>query len=155
QMSIWAGIFAPKDTPKGIMDKLAAALDQALDDPGVQTRLADLGGSLPTKDERTPAKFDNFVKAEIARWAPILKAANVESKGWPGCHAASGTRLPKACAEGVICRHRPAASELRSKPVAHANGDGCWHGFCDIVPGDWGIRAATRSSGVRMSSSAP
>jgi tripartite-type tricarboxylate transporter receptor subunit TctC len=80
QMSIWAGIFAPKGTPRDIIDKLAAALDQALDDPGVQTRLADLGGSLPTKDERTPAKFDSFVKAEIARWSPILKAANVEAK---------------------------------------------------------------------------
>ena len=80
QMSIWAGIFAPKGTPKEIIDKLATALDQALDDPGVRKRLADLGGSLPGKDERTPAKFDAFVKAEIARWSPILKAANVEAK---------------------------------------------------------------------------
>jgi tripartite-type tricarboxylate transporter receptor subunit TctC len=80
EMSIWAGIFAPKGTPKEIIDKLAHALDQALDDPGVKKRLADLGGSLPTKDERTPAKFDAFVKAEIARWSPILKAANVEAK---------------------------------------------------------------------------
>ena len=80
QMSIWAGIFAPKGTPKPIIDKLAAALDQALDDPGVQTRLTGLGGSLPSKDERTPAKFSDFVKAEIARWSPILKAANTEGK---------------------------------------------------------------------------
>ena len=75
QMSIWAGIFAPKGTPKAIVDKLAAALDKALDDPGVQKRLGDLGGSIPAKDERTPAKFESFVKAEIARWSPILKAA--------------------------------------------------------------------------------
>ncbi len=80
QMSIWAGIFAPKGTPKEIVDKLALALDQALDDPGVKARLADLGGSIPAKNERTPAKFDGFVKAEIARWSPILKAANVEAK---------------------------------------------------------------------------
>jgi len=80
QMSIWTGMFAPKGTPRDIIDNLAAALDQALDDPGVQTRLADLGGSLPAQDERTPAKFDSFVKAEIARWSPILKAANVEAK---------------------------------------------------------------------------
>ena len=74
-MSIWAGIFAPKGTPPDVIAKLAAALDKALDDPAVEKRLADLGGSLPTKDERSPAKFDSFVKAEIARWSPILKAA--------------------------------------------------------------------------------
>src|SRR5262249_6030337 len=54
QMSIWAGIFAPKGTPKPVIDKLAPALEQALDNPAVQERLADLGGSLPTKGERTP-----------------------------------------------------------------------------------------------------
>ena len=75
QMSIWAGIFAPKGTPKEIVDKLAAALDKALDDPDVKKRLGELGGSIPAKDERTPAKFSAFVKAEIARWLPILKAA--------------------------------------------------------------------------------
>jgi len=80
QMSIWAGIFAPKGTPKAIIDKLAFTLDQALDDPGVQSRIADLGGSLLGKDERTPANFSTFVKAEIARWWPILKAANSEGK---------------------------------------------------------------------------
>ena len=75
QMSIWAGIFAPKGVPKEIVDRLADALDKTLDDPAVQKRLTDLGGSIPAKDERTPAKFDTFVKAEIARWSPILKAA--------------------------------------------------------------------------------
>ena len=80
QMSIWAGIFAPKGTPKEIIDKLALTLDQALDDPSVRKRLSELGGSLPGKDERTPAKFDALVKAEIARWSPILKAANAEAK---------------------------------------------------------------------------
>jgi tripartite-type tricarboxylate transporter receptor subunit TctC len=77
QMSIWAGIFVPKGTPKVIIDKLAAALDRSLDDPTVKRKLADLGGSIPAKTERTPAKFGRFVNAEIARWAPILKAANV------------------------------------------------------------------------------
>jgi tripartite-type tricarboxylate transporter receptor subunit TctC len=76
QMSIWAGIFAPKGTPKDIIGKLAAALDKALDDPAVRKRLADLGGSLPTKQERTPASFARLVKAEIARWSPILKTAS-------------------------------------------------------------------------------
>jgi tripartite-type tricarboxylate transporter receptor subunit TctC len=79
QMSIWAGIFAPKGTPTPIVDKLAAALDKSLDHPGVAAKLAELGGSIPSKSERTLAKFDSFVKAEIARWSPILKA-NVAEK---------------------------------------------------------------------------
>jgi tripartite-type tricarboxylate transporter receptor subunit TctC len=77
QMSIWAGIFVPKGTPKEIVVKLSNALDRALDDPSVKRRLADLGGSIPGKQERTPASFGRLVKAEIARWSPILKAASL------------------------------------------------------------------------------
>ena len=80
QISIWAGIFAPKGTPKEIVDKLAAALDKALDDPTVIKRLTDLGGSVPTKAERSPAKFAGFVNEEITRWSPILKAASAAAK---------------------------------------------------------------------------
>ena len=79
-MSIWAGIFAPNGTPRTIVDKLAAALDKALDDSAVVAKLAELGGSIPPKSERTPAEFGSFVKAEIARWSPILKVANVGDK---------------------------------------------------------------------------
>jgi putative tricarboxylic transport membrane protein len=79
-MSIWAGIFAPKGTPKEIVSKLADALDKSLDDPTVAKRLAELGGSIPPKAERTPAKFDAFVKSEIARWSPILKTSTVGAK---------------------------------------------------------------------------
>src|SRR5204863_3879098 len=53
-MDIWAGIFAPKGTPAEIIGKLADALDKTLDDPGAQKRLADLGGGVPDKDERSP-----------------------------------------------------------------------------------------------------
>jgi tripartite-type tricarboxylate transporter receptor subunit TctC len=75
QMNIWAGIFAPKGTPRPILAKLAAALDKSLDEPSVGAKVAELGGSIPPKSERTPAKFDRFVQEEIARWSPILKAA--------------------------------------------------------------------------------
>jgi tripartite-type tricarboxylate transporter receptor subunit TctC len=75
-MSIWAGIFAPKGTPTPIVNKLAAALDQSLDDPAVKAKVAELGGSIPAKSERTPATFGRFVNAEIARWLPILNAAS-------------------------------------------------------------------------------
>ena len=79
EMSIWAGIFAPKGTSREIVGKLATVLDKALDEPGVKNRIADLGGSLPVKAERKPAKFEAFVRSEIARWSPILKATSTNA----------------------------------------------------------------------------
>ena len=76
----WAGIFAPKGTPKPVVDKLAAALDKALDDPSVVKRLNDLGGAVPKKAERTPASFDKLVKSEISRWKPILQSVAPQPK---------------------------------------------------------------------------
>jgi tripartite-type tricarboxylate transporter receptor subunit TctC len=78
QMSVWAGLFAPKGVAPEVIAKLADALDKALDEPVVRERLAQLGGSIPTKAERNPAAFDHFVRSEIARWAPILTAARAE-----------------------------------------------------------------------------
>jgi tripartite-type tricarboxylate transporter receptor subunit TctC len=78
QMSVWAGLFAPKGTPPEVIAKLADALDKALDDATVRETLTKLGGSIPTKAERSPAAFDGFVRAEIARWAPVLTAAGAE-----------------------------------------------------------------------------
>jgi tripartite-type tricarboxylate transporter receptor subunit TctC len=74
EMSIWAGLFAPKGIPPEIVAKLADALDKALDDPVVRETIAKLGGSVPAKEERNPVAFDRFVRSEIARWAPILAA---------------------------------------------------------------------------------
>ncbi len=74
QMSIWAGIFAPRGTPPAVVAKLSDALDKTLDDASVRTRINNLGGSIPGKAERSPAAFNSYVQAEIARWAPTLKA---------------------------------------------------------------------------------
>lgn len=78
-ISIWSGIFAPKGTPPEVIDKLAAALDKALDDPEVQKRLQALGGTIPQKSERNPATFEKMVGAERDRWNPILKAASASA----------------------------------------------------------------------------
>src|SRR6267378_2250264 len=75
EMSIWAGLFAPKGVAPEVIAKLADALYKALDETIVRERLAQLGGSIPAKAERNPAAFDHFVRSEIARWAPILTAA--------------------------------------------------------------------------------
>jgi tripartite-type tricarboxylate transporter receptor subunit TctC len=75
QMDIWAGMFAPKGTPVDVIQRLNAALDQSLDDADVQKRIADLGGTIPAKNERASAQFGTFVKSEIERWSPLLKAS--------------------------------------------------------------------------------
>jgi len=78
EMSIWSGLFAPKGVPPEVIARLADALDKALDEPVIAETYAKLGGSIPAKAERNPAAFDRFVRAEIARWAPILAATKAE-----------------------------------------------------------------------------
>ncbi len=80
QLSIWSAMYAPKGTPKDIVDKLAGALNKALDDPAVAKRIVDLGGSVPAKAERGPAHLAAVLKADIAKWHPILQAAMAQSK---------------------------------------------------------------------------
>ena len=78
QATAWNGLFAPKETPKPILDKLVDALDIALDDEGTRKRLAVLGGDIPDKSKRGPQPFHALVKSEIARWSPIIRAANIK-----------------------------------------------------------------------------
>ena len=78
QASAWNGLFAPKATPKPILDMLVDALDKALDDEATRKRLGVLGGDIPDKPHRGPQPFLALVKSEIARWTPIIKAANVK-----------------------------------------------------------------------------
>jgi tripartite-type tricarboxylate transporter receptor subunit TctC len=73
----WNAMVAPKGTPKEIVDKLADALSKALDDPGVQERYLELGGSVPAADERGPVSLQQLVESEEARITPVIKAAGV------------------------------------------------------------------------------
>ena len=72
----WYGLFAPKDVPSPVLDKLISALDLALDDMNVRKRLLDLGCDIPNKLQRGPEPLAQLVKSEIARWSPIIKTAN-------------------------------------------------------------------------------
>src|SRR5215510_495399 len=71
----WNALFAPKDTPKPIVDKLTDALDKALDDEQTRKRLLELGSVLPDKNGRGQQALLALVKSEIARWTPIIQAA--------------------------------------------------------------------------------
>jgi tripartite-type tricarboxylate transporter receptor subunit TctC len=75
QVQAWNALFAPKETPKPVLDKLTDALDKALDDEQTRKRLLELGSVLPGKPERGQQALAALVKREIERWTPIIKAA--------------------------------------------------------------------------------
>jgi tripartite-type tricarboxylate transporter receptor subunit TctC len=78
QVSAWNGFLAPKGTPKPIVDRLADALDKALDDDATRKRMLVLGCDIPDKSRRGPAPFLALIKSEIDRWSPIIKNADVK-----------------------------------------------------------------------------
>jgi tripartite-type tricarboxylate transporter receptor subunit TctC len=77
ELNIWYGLFAPKGTPKPILDKLEAALQTAVKDANVKTRMADLGAEPASPDRATPAAMRTLLKSEIDKWGPIIKKAGV------------------------------------------------------------------------------
>jgi len=79
-ISAWYGLYAPKGTSKGIIAKLNAAIASALADPAVRQRLAHLAVEIPPTQQQTPEALASFHKAEIEKWGPIIKAANIQAQ---------------------------------------------------------------------------
>ena len=77
-MRVWQAIWAPKSTPKATTTKLNAAVVAALGDPAVRSRLADLGQEIFPPEQLTPEALGAFNKAEIEKWWPVIKAANIK-----------------------------------------------------------------------------
>jgi tripartite-type tricarboxylate transporter receptor subunit TctC len=77
EVGIWHGMWAPKGTPKPVIDKLNAALSAALDDATVKQRFADLGTSPEPAERRKPEVLRAHLKSEIEKWGPIIKKAGV------------------------------------------------------------------------------
>ena len=81
QTLTWTALFAPKGTPKPIIDKLNAAVDQAMNDPAVAKRLDELGADLPKPgEERSPQALAKLVSSEVAKWTPLIRAAGVAAE---------------------------------------------------------------------------
>jgi tripartite-type tricarboxylate transporter receptor subunit TctC len=76
-MTIWYGLWAPKGTPKDVIAKVNAAVTEALADPTVRRRFTDLGLDVPPRDRQTPEALAAHHKAEIEKWWPLIKAANI------------------------------------------------------------------------------
>ena len=76
----WQGLFAPKGTPKEIIDRLNAAVVQGLADPAMPARLANVGYEIFPREQQTPEALAALQKAEIEKWWPIIKAANIRGE---------------------------------------------------------------------------
>jgi tripartite-type tricarboxylate transporter receptor subunit TctC len=79
-MSGWFGFFAPKGTPRDAIAKLNGAMSQALADPAVKARFTELGLDVATPEQQKPEGLAAFNKAEIDKWWPIIKAANIREQ---------------------------------------------------------------------------
>lgn len=77
-VELWSAIWVPKGTPKDIIAKLNAAVVEALADPVVRKRLAEVGLEIPPRDKQTPEALAAHQQAEVKKWWPMIKAANIK-----------------------------------------------------------------------------
>ena len=77
EVAVWHALYAPKGTPKPIIDKLVKALQDALKDPNVKQRFAELGTEPVPEKRATPEALRAHLKAEVDKWAPVIKKAGV------------------------------------------------------------------------------
>jgi tripartite-type tricarboxylate transporter receptor subunit TctC len=78
--SFWHGLWLPKGTPKDVVAKLHAAVVEALADPALVKRFGDIGQEIWPRAQQTPEALAAQQKAEIERWWPIIKAANIKAE---------------------------------------------------------------------------
>ena len=74
EVVVWHGIYAPKGTPKPVIEKMNAAVRAALNDPDVTKRMADLGAEITPEAKQTPEGLQTWLRSEIDKWGPVIKA---------------------------------------------------------------------------------
>jgi tripartite-type tricarboxylate transporter receptor subunit TctC len=77
EVVVWHGVYAPKGTPKPVVDKLTVALQSAIQDPAFAQRMSDLGSQVVPAEKATPASLRDRLKTEIDKWTPIIRKAGV------------------------------------------------------------------------------
>lgn len=76
--SLWQGLWAPKNTPRDVINKLNAAVVDAFADPALRQRFADFGQEIPPRAQQTPEALGAHHRAEILKWWPVIKAASIK-----------------------------------------------------------------------------
>jgi tripartite-type tricarboxylate transporter receptor subunit TctC len=79
-ISVWHGLWAPNGTPKNIIAKLNSAVVETLADEAVQKRLIDMGQVIPARDRQSAESLGAYHKAEIEKWWPTIRAANIKAE---------------------------------------------------------------------------
>ncbi len=79
-MAVWHAFWVPKGTPRPIVDKLNAAVREALQDPEVRKKLADLGQEIMPPEKQTPEALRAHHKAEIDKWWPVIRQAGIRAE---------------------------------------------------------------------------
>jgi tripartite-type tricarboxylate transporter receptor subunit TctC len=79
-MPFWHGLWAPANTHREIVSKLNRAAIEAVGDPSVRQRLADIGQEIFPPEQQTPEALAALQKGEIEKWWPIIKAANIKGE---------------------------------------------------------------------------
>jgi tripartite-type tricarboxylate transporter receptor subunit TctC len=77
EVVVWHGLYVAKGTPKPVLDKLVAALQASVKDPGFKARLAELGAEPVPVAKATPEALQKHLQAEIIKWGPIIKKAGI------------------------------------------------------------------------------
>jgi tripartite-type tricarboxylate transporter receptor subunit TctC len=80
-LSYWHGLWAPKGTPKNIIETLNAAIVAALAEPAVRQRLGDIGQDIFPREQQRPESLGALQKSEIDTWWPIIKTAGIKAEG--------------------------------------------------------------------------
>jgi len=75
EVTVWHGIYAPRNLPKPVSDRLVKALQDGLADPAFRDSMQKLGALPVSKDKATPDGLGKHLRQEIARWSPVIKQA--------------------------------------------------------------------------------